>query len=971
MIQAQESARGLFRRVQAGDLLKMKHIGWWIMTYKDNWRNALIAMSACALLAACTDTSIDSPGELDLVDSGGSGGGGGGGGGTLIDLVPSDTCPTGTRLTTVTGATSDIQACELTGNLLTSITLTAENGYVITGPVFIGQDDGPQTTSGIGSPATLTIEPGTTIFGSAGSDYIVVTRGSEIVADGTSTNPIIFTSRQDIEGTIGENDRGLWGGLVINGRAPINACIDGLAVGGSADCEKSGEGSSGLFGGDDPTDSSGTIRYAVVKYAGFKVNASDELNGIAFQGVGSGTTVDYVQIHNNADDGVEFFGGTVNVKHLVLTGIADDSLDWTDGWQGHAQFVLVKQASDDSDNGFEMDNRSSDNTLLPRSNPAISNFTVIGQETSTKSDYGLLIRAGTAGTYLNGIAVNFNDACLDIDDAETFGRIGASGAAGDEALVMSSMFFDCPVNFEDEVGDPTAPSTFFAAGTNNTTGTNTMSGIFPGANELSVAVTDPTAVNAFFDAVTYIGAFGPTETETSSWASGWTFGLFPPADCPTGTTEAGGTIGGNKVCQLTGNVTSDLHLVRGPLYELLGPVFVGVDRGPESASPLPSGLAVTMSIDAGTTIFGSAGSDYIVVTRGSKIEANGTSVAPITMTSRADVEGTVGINDRGQWGGLVINGRAKINACIDGLATGGTADCEKSGEGSSGLFGGGEDGDDSGHLFYLVVKHAGFKVNASDELNGIAFQGVGSGTEVDYVQIHNNADDGIEFFGGAVNAKHLVLTGIADDSMDWTDGWHGKAQYVIVQQSADDSDNGFEMDNRGSDNTLLPRSNPQVANFTVIGSPASAKSDLGLLIRAGTAGHFMNGLVVDFNDACMDIDDAETGNRVGATGAVGDEALLMNSVLLDCATDFKVDADQDAEVTTLFASDANNDSASANTLTGHTFITGATGVVPGATEAGLTAIDPNGVDTFFDAATYVGAVANAGDTWWMGWTFSQ
>jgi len=126
---------------------------------------------------------------------------------------------------------------------------------------------------------------------------------------------------------------------------------------------ESGEGSSGLFGGNSETDNSGNLLYTRVSFAGNLINDEDELNGIAFQGVGNGTVVDFIQVHNNADDGVEFFGGTVNVKHVVLTGNGDDSMDWTDGWTGKAQYVLIDQADDAGDRAIEGDNRSSNSKM--------------------------------------------------------------------------------------------------------------------------------------------------------------------------------------------------------------------------------------------------------------------------------------------------------------------------------------------------------------------------------------------------------------------------------------------------------------------------------------------------------------------------------------------------------------------------------------------------------------------------------
>ncbi len=946
------------------------------MSVKQNFRNLLLVSTACAFFAACADTSISSPGDTNAGTPPSTGGGTGGGSTAQdVNLVGSNGCGSArqtTFTTTVGGTTYNVTVCEITGNILTNTTLPSGSSFVITGPVFVGSDDGAtaqksfNTRNAGGTPTTLTIPAGTTLFGSSGSDYIVVTRGSRIDVQGTANAPVIMTSLADVLGQAGPNDRGQWGGLVINGRAPINACIDGTATGGTAQCEKSGEGSSGLFGGADPADNSGSISFLQVRFAGFKVNNEDELNGIAFQGVGNGTTVNNIQVHNNADDGIEMFGGAVDVRNVVLTGNADDSFDYTDGWIGRAQYVLVRQSGDDADQGFEFDNRGSNNTLLPRSNPRISNFTLIGERNAAESDQGILLRAGTAGEFYNGIVVDFGEDCLDIDDAETFAQIN-SGTAVD--LKMESTALDCTTDFDESAGDPVDVSDWFDGQANNLSGySNSMSGVFPGPRELAVTATDVNALDTWFDATSYIGAFGPTDSAASNWAAGWTFNLFPDPGCPTGTTEAANQINGQRVCQITGNITSDLRLIRGSMYELIGPIFVGVDRGPDPASPLPSGIQAELTIDPGVTIFGTSGSDYIVVTRGSTIRSNGTEAAPVIMTSRSDVEGTVGPNDRGQWGGLVINGRAPINACIDGTATGGTVDCEKSGEGSSGLFGGATPTDDSGDLFYTQVRYAGFKVNNEDELNGIAFQGVGNGTSVDYIQVHNNADDGIEMFGGAVDVRHVVLTGNADDSFDYTDGWIGRAQFVIVAQSGDDADQGFEFDNRGSNNTLLPRSNPRISNFTLIGERGAAESDQGILLRAGTAGEFYNGVVVDFGEDCLDIDDAETFAQINSGNAVD---LKMESVLLDCTTDFDESGGDPVDVSDWFDGQANNVSSTTHSLSGFAFIPGNTGVVPGATELAVTATDVNALDGWFTATTYVGAVADANDTWYQNWTFRR
>ena len=898
---------------------------------------SLLLSGTCAIIVSACGGSTTSPGETAPVTVNL-------GGGTPaptadIDLVPGD-CPTGTTQETIENATGSVEACVITGTITENLTLDAGIGYALDGPVFVGEDGG--------ASAALTIPAGTTVFGKSGTDYLVVTRGSRINANGTSTEPVILTSIEDVQGTVDPlNDRGLWGGLVINGFAPINDCVDATATGGSAQCEKSGEGSAGLFGGDNPNDNSGTLRYVQVKYAGNLINDEDELNGIAFQGVGSGTTCEYVQVHNNADDGVEFFGGNVQCDYLVLTGIGDDSLDWTDGWQGGAQFVIVQQGPGAGDRGIEGDNRSSNNELDPTSSPTIANFTFIGGDSG---DTGIVVRAGTAGKLFNGIITGFQDAGFDIDDAATFDEF----AAGD--LVVASHFFDNADNIEIESGDPLTAADY-AGLPNVVTGNNSLSDdFFPGAAELDVPAAD-LSTETGFETVDYIGAFGPTETVDSNWASGWTFNLFGEdagAECPSGTLSTGDVVGGKGICSLSGTLTTNVRLNNRFVYQLEGAVFVGEDAGGDADAPVADAATAILTIDAGTTVYGATGTDYLVVSRGSQLRSNGTQTAPVVMTSRDEVFGTADlVNDRGLWGGLVINGRAPINDCIDATATGGAADCEKSGEGSSGLFGGDDPQDNSGNLFYTRVSFAGNLINDEDELNGIAFQGVGSGTRVEYVQVHNNVDDGVEFFGGTVNVKYLVLTGIGDDSMDWTDGWQGRAQFVIVDQSEDAGDRGIEGDNRSSNEVLTPVSDPIISNLTFVGGVAG---DTGAVLRAGTRAALYNGIITGFQDAGVDLDGTQTPVEAAAGNVTFDSMLVVGN-----GDNLEVDGSGDTELADAFANGTNNVTTGTTAIADEQY-------VPGATAEGIPAFDVTAIDPFFDAVDYIGAVEDETDDWFEGWT---
>lgn len=953
------------------------------------WKLAALASVAALTLAACSDTTISSPGAGSPPTAppsppppppppaAAS-----------IELVPTAGCPTGTTATTLaavdTAGFADVSVCVLgTGDqtiITQDINIPANTTIAISGPVFMGSD---VNTAG-GTAATLTLGQGVRVFGASKTgtatgtgDYIVISRGSTIEAIGTATNPVRFTARAAINdeetgsSLLTANSTALWGGLVINGSAPINDCADGTAVGGSAGCEKSGEGASGFFGGADTTDNSGTLQYVTVEYAGARLTNEDELNGIAFQGVGSGTTVDHIQVHNNLDDGVEWFGGSVNVKYLAVSGAGDNSVDWTDGWSGRLQYVLVRSnnASSSDPRGIEADNRDQANAKTPFSDPKIANFTLIGSDANQQ---GMLLRRGTKGTIVNGIVVGFPTG-LDIDEPQTFTNLG------DGSLNLELIAFDNTVNFQQDA-DPVAP---FAPADNMVEVTNSLNNeYFPGTVELGVPVSTALSADTFFDTTTYVGAFGPTETPTANWASFTTPGTFfdaVEANCPTGTTE-NGTLDSKKLCQISASapITSDVRLTNGDqlIYELVGPVFVGTDQGADPAAPLAGSTSATLTIDAGVTVVGSGNDDYLVIARGSKILSNGTASAPVVMTAKGAVDGTTPIDadTKGLWGGLVINGRAPINNCADGLATGGTLACEKSGEGSSGFFGGASADDDSGQIYYTRVQYAGVRLTNEDELNGIAFQGVGSGTEVDYVQVYNNLDDCYEFFGGTVSVKHILSTGCGDDQFDWTDGWIGSAQYIIAtggNSSAtggmSSDPNGFEGDNRDGNNTKTPVSTPRISNFTLIAGDDPAEQ-IGAKLRRGMAGTVANGIIIGWAQFGLDVDDGQTitNTNAGTADPNAAGALVIRSLFLD---ENGLALANDATEPTYTA--ANNfETALPHTMTGFTFRAGRPGVVPGANENSVSVFDVTGIGNL-EPTTYIGAVEDADDKWFLGWSIDQ
>ncbi|MCG8555521.1 MAG: hypothetical protein MJD61_09585 [Proteobacteria bacterium] len=484
----------------------------------------LRAVALVLALSACGDDAMDMPGGgagsgeagtgdagMAGADAGGAGGGAGAGAATGCPPHPS--------------VSMQGSACVISGDVMEDLTLTPDKNWLLKGGVFIGKDLGadPTSPSANGKAVTLTVRPGTTLFGDTRA-FLAITRGSKIRAEGSKDSPIVMTSAQPD----GMRKVGDWGGLIINGRAPLNV---GLEV--------PGEGNTGLYGGMDEADDSGSLRYVRVEFAGDLISPENELNGIAFQGVGSGTEVDYVQVHRNADDGVEFFGGTVNVKHIVLSGIEDDSLDWTDGWTGKAQFVVAQQWSGVGDNGIEADNDSDNNKSTPYSNPVLSNITLIGVPDSSSSDLGILLREGTKGQIHNALVLGFNESCLSLDDLETLAHAKAGSLAIKNSVLSCSTNFKEPMKenattMKKEPIDPANPKPtqdlFTKTGSGNQAVSDANSVLVDAFNTATPDFTPKTGSvvqvggvkpsGGFFDSVDYIGAFGGED-----WTQGWT--AFP------------------------------------------------------------------------------------------------------------------------------------------------------------------------------------------------------------------------------------------------------------------------------------------------------------------------------------------------------------------------------------------------------------------------------------------------------------
>ena len=392
-------------------------------------------------------------------------------------------------------------------------------------------------------------------------------------------------------------------------------------------------------------------------------------------------------------------------------------------------------------------------------------------------------------------------------------------------------------------------------------------------------------------------------------------------------------------CTVSGSITENTTFEAAYTYLLQGPVVVEE----------PAVLVV----EAGTMI--QATSDPVgalIISQGAQIRANGTAEAPIVMTSSKPEGERAG----GDWGGLVINGRAPINHAEN---------ADGSIEHPTGRHGGNDAADDSGHLYYVRIEYAGADY-PGDEYGAFAFNGVGSETEVDHIMALQPFNDGLEFVGGTVNVKHVVIFGGEDDALDWDNGWVGKAQFIIIMQDGYSTDQGIEGDNDRIDHNRLPRSHPVMYNLTLIGSPNGAREiGFGMQFFRGSAATIRNFIVMGFVRSAIEINDeatfeqARSGMLSFGSGIIyenctaeecGDGQFLTGeTAALVLGSPYVVEADpalvgptpENPDFTPMMVSPAVNNELRAD-------------------------VPP--YDGFFEVTHYIGAVRSADDTWWQGWT---
>ncbi|MCK4663748.1 MAG: hypothetical protein KAT68_12830 [Bacteroidales bacterium] len=276
------------------------------------------------------------------------------------------------------------------GNGTGTVTWVKSKTYILNGLVFVNNGQ------------ILTIEAGTVIKGMPGqgenASALIIARGGKIIAEGNESEPIIFTSiDDDLKGSVSTFARGSWGGIIILGKAQLNSSPGETAIEGIPTDEPRG-----IYGGNDNNDDSGILKYVSIRHGGTDIGEGNEINGLTLGGVGNQTVIEFIEVISNKDDGIEFFGGTPQIKHIVVAFCADDSFDYDEGFCGKGQFWFAIQDHDEGDRIGEHDGGTDPENGTPYATPEIYNATYIGRGADAGKRI-ITFRDNAGGTYANSI----------------------------------------------------------------------------------------------------------------------------------------------------------------------------------------------------------------------------------------------------------------------------------------------------------------------------------------------------------------------------------------------------------------------------------------------------------------------------------------------------------------------------------------------------------------------------------------
>jgi hypothetical protein len=457
----------------------------------------------------------------------------------------------------------------------------------------------------------------------------------------------------------------------------------------------------------------------------------------------------------------------------------------------------------------------------------------------------------------------------------------------------------------------------------------------------------------------------------------------------------------NPTVTISGSIAANRTLTPDTNYVLRG--FVYVNSG------------ATLTINAGTRIVGdtTALGSALFVLRGAQIVANGTAAAPVVFTSQR----SAGNRSPGDWGGLVIVGNARANRTGNVIVEGSNGSVVGANPAGTIYTGGTVDTDNSGTLRYVRVEFAGYATLTDAELNSFTFAAVGSGTTVEYVQALAGLDDNFEWFGGTVNGKYLVSYESGDDHFDGSEGYRGLNQFLIGMQTTfitprpgagavSTDPQGFEIDGCNGGGCVAPSgANAQsagrdeglynmnvFANFTMIGTPTGVtvpgSGGVGAVLRRGTGGYYLNGVLARWPRAGISLRDSTSNNRFLADSLIVRNLYFAENGVLAAGANFDVASATNFGTEAAFTAKNSNIVVGASTVTAASLFTAFPEVSATTTAAqfdwapsasspiatgGLAsfAADPRiaaRVGTFITPTAYRGAAAPGGTKWWAGWT---
>jgi len=706
------------------------------------------------------------------------------------------------------------EGSDLKGDITEDISLDASVTYALTGTLSV-KDGG-----------TLTIPAGTKIKAQAGStgfsQYVIVEQGGKIYAEGTADAPIVFTSGA------ANPAPGDWGGLIINGYAPISGASSGTTSATEID-------NSIPYGGTDAGDNSGVIKYVTLEYTGARSSSDIEHNGLTLDAVGSGTTIENIYVPYSADDGVEFFGGTVTVKNILVVDPDDDMFDNTQGWTGSLENAygiwLPGYTSSESDpRGIESDGNLDGKTpnAVDQSNYTMNNITIVNNSDYEMDDV-IKIRRGATANITNALAINGKTGSL----VNLYDDKGSANVSTSIDLTAQGVTYEKQLVNDENV----------AAQVNFSTG-NT------GAN---------------------ISAFG------------WTGFNFP--DISENIYEGS---------ELIGNITDDVSLDASVTYTLAGTLSVkagGILR-------IPAGTMIKAK--AGDTGF----SQYVIVEQGGKIFAEGTAEDPIVFTSGASDPAPA------DWGGLIINGYAPISGASSGTSSATEID-------NSIPYGGSDSQDNSGVVKYVILEYTGARSSSDIEHNGLTLDAVGSGTTIENIYVPYSADDGVEFFGGSVTVKNILVVDPDDDMFDNTQGWTGSLEnaygiWMAGYTSTEADPRGIESDGNldGKTPNAVDQSNYTMNNITIVNNSDYEMNDV-IKIRRGATANITNALAIN----------GKTGSLVNLYDDKGsaNPNTSINLTATNVTAENQLVNDENIDATVTFSTENTGADASAFAWTGFSF----------------------------------------------------